>query len=121
MAELIERQLNLAPARTKISNHALSAILGEWARGKLTTVQALDALQVRGRERLTAAEQTEAQNIVNLVLNIPVAGSATAIADGRAQRALKIKEITDVFDAMDWGCTGYQTPAEIRAKLGIPA
>lgn len=120
MADLIERQLGLT-TRGKISTHALSAIMGEWARGKLTGAQALNALETRGRERLTAAEQAEAQAIVNLVLNIPVTGSAAAIADGKASRALKIKEFTDVFDAMDWGCPGYQTAAEVRAKLGISA
>lgn len=118
MADLIERQLGLTPRR-KIPNHALAAIMGEWARAKLTGAQALDALQIRLAERLTAAEQAEAQAIVSLVTSIPVSGSAAAIADGKASRALKITEITHVFDALDHGCAGYQTAAEVRAKLGI--
>lgn len=131
MAELIERLLvtdaNGAlffpepTTRTKIALHLLQAILAEWARGKITAAQALDALEAAGPPRLSAAEQTEAQNIVNLVTGIAVSGSAAAIADGKASRALKIKEIEDVLYAMEQRVPLYSTPAEVRSKLGIAA
>lgn len=127
MAELIEREMTngngepLAPSRGKIPIHVLQAVMAEWARGKITGAQALDALEAAALPRLTAAEQTEAQNIVNLVTNIPITGSAAAVADGKASRSLKIKEIEDVFYLMEIRAPLYSTPTEVRAKLGIPA
>jgi hypothetical protein len=119
MADLIERLMDLEPDRAKVPLHAFQAVLAEWSRGKLTAGQALDQLEAIAPPRLTANEQTEAQAIVTLVTSIPVTGSATAIADGRARRALKITEIADVFLCVDARLPAYDTPAEVRAKLGI--
>lgn len=123
MAELIEREMQEASAagRAKIPLHTLQAVLAEWARNKITNVQALDALEAAAPPRLNAAEVAEAQNIVNLVTNIAVSGSAAAIADGKASRSLKIKEIEDVLLLMETRSPLYSTPTEVRAKLGIVA
>lgn len=127
MAELIEREMTdasglpLLPGRAKVPLHLLQAVLAEWARGKITGVQALDVCEAAAPPRMTALEQAEAQNIVTLVTSIPVTGSAAAIADGKASRGLKIKEIEDVLYLMEQRVPLYSTPAEVRAKLGIPA
>lgn len=119
MAELIERLLQEVPGKDKIPVHALQACMGEQARGKLTVTEALDQLEFLAPPRLNAAEQAEVSAIVNLVTSIPVTGSQAAQADGRAQRALKVTEIDQVFLLMDSRAPGYDTAAEVRAKLGI--
>jgi hypothetical protein len=119
LAELIERLLEEVEGKAKIPLHAFQATLAEWARGKLTGAQALDQLEALAPPRLNAAEQAEAQAIVNLVTSIPISGTAAAIADGKASRALKIKEIDDVFLLMDNHAPAYDSAAEVRSKLGI--
>lgn len=144
MAELIEREMTdgngvpLIPGRAKIPIHLLQAVMAEWARSKITNVQALDALEAAAPPRLNAAEIAEAQNIVNLVTSIAVAAAPAALGnnptanalrdyalawgqrdEALAQRSLKIKEIEDVFYAMEQRAPLYSTPTEVRAKLGI--
>lgn len=118
---LYERLLGQDPARPKIPVHAFQSIAAEWARGKLTGAEANAAVAaVAGGVGLDAAEQADAQTLVGTVTSIPITGSATAIADGRARRALRVQEIDQVLLIADaGGVAGYTTAAEVKAKLGV--
>lgn len=118
---LIGRDENLQSVSNRIPAHLFIAVCGEWVRGKITASQANTIIQSLTGASLTAQDQTDALAIVNLVLSIPVSGSAANQADGRAQRALKLAEIEQVLYMADWrgGAPGYQRPSEVRAKLGL--
>lgn len=124
---LYQRLLGIDPANPKLPIHAFQSVCAEWARGKLTGAQANVIIgelcrvddTPGGVRPLTAAEQTEAQTLVNTVTSIPVTGSAAAIADGRAQRAMKVHEIDQVLLLADARAPGYSTEAELKAKLGV--
>lgn len=120
MADLIERLMGVHPTRSKIPVHQFQAIAAEWARGNFTGAQAQTAIEAVSGTPLSAAEQTEAQAIVNGFTSIPVTGSATAVADGRARRALRLAEIDQVFLLVDAQVPPYDNPAAVRTRLGLP-
>lgn len=114
MAELVERLMGLnTDGRRKLPVHQFQAIAAEWGRGTMTGAQATAALE------LSAAEASEAQAIVNTVTSIPITGSATAVADGRARRALRMLEIDQVLLIAERQLPPLDTPAAVRTRLGI--
>lgn len=102
----------------KIPVHGFQACLAEHARGKLTNAEAQAVIEALSGAPLSAAEAADAMAISALVTAIPVSGSATAQADGRARRAMKQLEIDAVFLLADARAPGYTTEAQLRAKLG---
>lgn len=123
------RLLGTDPVNPKIPIHAFQALAAEWARGNLTAAQANTIVGILCQvsnpdgsvtpKPLTAAEQTEAQTLVTTVTSIPITGSATAIADGRARRALRIQEIDQVLLLVDTKIAPYDTEAAIKTRLGV--
>lgn len=107
------------PVDNKIGVHAFQSTAAEWARGKLTQAQANAIVTAMTGVGLSASEQSEAQTLVNTVTSIPITGSATAIADGRARRALRVQEIDQVLLLADIRAPGYDTPTAVKAKLGV--
>jgi hypothetical protein len=120
MASLYERLMGAHPDRPKIPVHQFQSIAAEWARGNVTGPQANTYVEQVSGVSLDATEQQEAQDLVDTVLAIPVTGSATAIADGRARRALRIQEIDQVLLLAETRIAPYDTPAAVRARLGVP-
>ena len=104
---------------SKIPVHAFSALLREVARGRLTgalAVTELDALlpqddPANGRvaDPLRAADKTEANA---LLTSITSAGNGTA----QLNRA---GLIDDTFLLAERGAPAWNTPAKVRAKLGL--
>jgi hypothetical protein len=91
----------------KISVHAFSAIMAEFARTRLTGQQAQVAIDQVSGSPLTPAEVTEAQALVGTIT-----GSATA-------KLARAKEIDDVLMLAEHRVAQYDTPAELRARLGV--
>lgn len=96
---------------SKLPVHPTSALMREVARGRITGAQAvteLDAL-LPATDPLRPADKTEA----NLLLGqITSAGNVTAqlVVAGR---------IDDQFLLAESGAPGWNTPAKVRAKLGL--
>lgn len=92
----------------KIRLHGFNAVLAEFARGALTGAQANAAIdQLSKGGPLTASERTEAQTLVN-----SIAGSATA-------KLARAKEIDDVLILGEFAITQYDTPTEVKTRLGV--
>jgi hypothetical protein len=106
------RLLGTDPVNPKIPIHQFQALAAEWARGRITGAQANAGITQVSGAPLTAAEQTEAQALVNTV---PV-GTTTAIQAARAQRML---EIDQVFLLVDSRIAPYDNEAAIKARLGV--
>lgn len=114
MADLIERLMGVnTDGRRKLPVHQFQAIAAEWGRASMTGAQATAALE------LNANEQAEAQLLVNTVTSIPITGSATAIADGRARRALRMQEIDQVLLIAEAKIPPLNTAAAVRTRLGL--
>lgn len=117
---LYDRLMGLDLDRPKIPIHVFQSVAAEWARGKLTGVEANAVITaVCGGTGLDAQEQADAQTLVNTVTSIPVNGSAAQIADGRARRALRAQEIDQVLLIAETRPPGYSTAAEVKTKLGV--
>lgn len=111
---LYDRLLGIDGANPKIPVHQFQSIAAEWARGNMTGVQANAAIadpKCSGAP-LTAAEQTEAQTLVNTV---PV-GTTTAL---KADRALRLLEIEQVLNLVDLRLPPYDTVAAVKTRLGV--
>jgi lysozyme family protein len=115
MASLYERLMGAHPDRPKIPVHQFQSIAAEWARGNLTGPQALAYVEQLSGVTLDATEQAEAQDLVATVTAIP-----SGTAAGLAQRALRIQEIDQVLLLAETRIAPYDTPAAVRARLGVP-
>lgn len=91
----------------KIPIHAFSSILAEFARGRLTGAQANAAVELVSGMPLNAAEQTEAQALL-----ATITGSATA-------KLARAKEVDDVLILGEHQVVEYNTPTEVRIRLGV--
>lgn len=107
---LIERLMGIESP--KIPVHQFQSILAEWARGNMTGQQALDAVIFLSGSGLNAGEIAEAQTLVN---SVPT-GTTSLL---KAERALRIQEIDQVFLLVDIQCPPYNNPATVRTRLGI--
>jgi hypothetical protein len=101
----------------RISVHVFQAAAQLWVRGALTALQASDVIAANSGAPLDAGEQVEAQTLVATVTSIAITGSATAQADARARRALRMAEIDAVL--LLEGLPGFATPTEVKQKLGV--
>ena len=113
---LYERLMGVEDPRIPV--HQFQAAAAEWARGSITGAQANTLIAATGAP-LTGPEQTEAQALVNTVTSIPITGSATAQADGRARRALRMFEIDQVLMLAELRTAPYDTAAAVRTRLGV--
>lgn len=118
---LIERLMGWQPETfgPKIPVHSGQALLALWARGDITGAQAQTAINGLSGEALRAVDITEAQTLVATVTSISVAGSAAAIADGKATRALRLKKIDDILLVAEMRVVPFDTPSAVRTQLGI--
>jgi hypothetical protein len=118
---LIERLMGWQPETfgPKIPVHAGQALLNLWARGDVTGAEAQAGIAAVSGEALRPADVTEAQAIVALVTSIAIGGAQAAQADARARRALLAKKIDDVLLCAEAGMPPFDTPAAVRARLGI--
>lgn len=92
----------------KIRLHGFNAVMGEVARGRLTGAQANAAIDLLSKAGpLDASERTEAQTLV-----ASIAGSATA-------KLARAKEIEDVLMLAEAGVVQYDTPTEVKTRLGV--
>lgn len=104
---LYERLLGTEGA--KIPVHGFQAALAEFGRGKINGTQAQAIIESLSGEPLTPAEVTEAQTLLSTVTN---AGGATA-------KLARVKEIEDVLVLAEPLSPGYDTPAQVKTRLGV--
>jgi hypothetical protein len=109
---LIERLMGLDLNRTKIPIHQFQSIAAEWARGQITGAQANTGITTVAGQGLDAAEQAEAQALVNTIPS----GATTA---NKADRALRLSEIDQVLLLAEMRVPPYDTAAAVRARLGL--
>lgn len=107
MPGFVERFMGWQEQDAKIPVHAGQAILAEFARGNLTGAQAQAAVVAVSGAPLTAAEITEAQALI---------GSITGTA---AAKLARVSEIDHVLLLAEARAPGYDTPALVRARLGL--
>lgn len=93
------------PGVNRISAHMFQAVMGEFARGRLTGAQAQSIINTTSGEALDPAGVTEAQALL-----ATITGSASA-------KLARVKEIDDVLLLADVRAPGYSTAAEIRTRL----
>jgi hypothetical protein len=91
----------------KIPVHAFSAIIAEFGRGRLTGAQAQTAISDVSGSPLAASEITEAQTLL-----ATISGTTTA-------KLARVKEIDDVLMLGEFGISAYDTPTEIKTRLGV--
>lgn len=91
----------------KIPVHAFSAIMGEVARGRLTNAQAQAQIDGVSGAPLSPAEGQEALTLL---------GTITGTATAKLARA---KEIDDVLMLGELSAPLYDTPTEVKARLGV--
>jgi hypothetical protein len=114
---LVERLMGLAsdgvspapdddPTQGKIPVHAFFAAQSEIINGRMTVAG------VKNYLNMDAAAQTEYDS---LIATAPAGTTALALA----QKALFIESIHAVFMLAEIGAPGYDTPANVRSKLGI--
>lgn len=91
----------------KIPVHVFNAVFAEYARSQMTGGQAQAAVEAASGAPLTSAEALEAQALLTTVT-----GSATA-------RLARAKVIEDVLILGEHNTPGYQTPTQVRTRLGV--
>jgi hypothetical protein len=97
------------PSDDNLPSHQFSYAMREYARGKMTRAEVLAAVNAWLEGPLTAQEQTDSGLIADL---IDGAGSS-------ANKMMKAVEIGDVMGLAEMGAPGYQTRAELKAKIGF--
>jgi hypothetical protein len=92
----------------KIPVHAFVALLGEFARGRLTGAQVQTSLGSVSGSPLAADEVTTAQGLITYV-------------NGGGTAAVKLQRAGEVSDVLLLGESGaaYTTPAAMATRLGI--
>jgi len=91
----------------KIPVHAFQATLAEFGRGSLTGLQAEAVVASVSGLALTTGEKGEAQTLLATV-------TGTAV-----QKLARAKEIDDVLLLAELNATGYETPTQVKARLGV--
>lgn len=104
-AALVERIMGINGFQ-KISVHMFFALNNERINGRQTRQNVIDALG------LTGDDITEYDALAALAPS-----GATALAE--AQKTLFLESIHSIFILAEERVTGYSTPAEVRAKLGL--
>jgi hypothetical protein len=109
---LYERILGVDATNPKIPVHAFQALAAQWAKGKITSQQAQAGVTKISGAPLTAGEVTE---VNALVASVPTGTSSAQ----QAARALRMAEIDQILLLADAQIAPYDTPAGIRAGLGL--
>lgn len=91
----------------KIPLHQFASLLAEFGRGKLTGQQAQDAIVALTGAPLDAAGIAEATTLLQTIAGTAVAKLARAV------------EIQDVLILGEGRIVQYDTPAEIKVRLGV--
>lgn len=104
-AALVERLMG-EPGFAKISVHAFFAINNERIHGRQTRQNVIDALSLSG------ADITEYDTLAALAPS-----GSTALSE--AQKSLFLGSIHSVLLLAELKIAGYDTPALVRAKLGL--
>lgn len=91
----------------RVSVHGFTAIMREFARGRLTGAQAQAGIAAISGAPLLPSESAEAQTLVGTIT-----GNATA-------KLARASEIDDVLMLGEHQAPGYATPTEVRARLGV--
>jgi hypothetical protein len=104
---LYDRLLGVDAVSPKIGIHAFAATMAEFARGRITGAQAQAAITTFSGEPLTPAEVVEAQTLL-----ATITGSAVV-------KLARAKEIDDVLMMGENLVTEYDTPAKLKARLGV--
>jgi len=105
-AALVERLMGI-DGFVKITVHTFFALNNERIQGRQTRQNVIDALG------LTGADITEYDALAALAPS-----GSTALAE--AQKSLFLGSVHSVFLLAEERVAGYSTPAEVRAKLGLP-
>lgn len=95
------------PDRPKIPVHDFFAAGHELVMGRLTVAQIKTALSM---------DQSEQNEFDSLAALAPTGTSALATA----QKAQFVESVHSVFILAEGGYAGYDTPAGVRSKLGLP-
>jgi hypothetical protein len=109
---ILERDDSGNVVANKIPVHQLLAVIIEFKQGRLTADEASTIVNALTGAGLSTSERTE---LTTLVATIP-SGSTTANIASRAHRLLEIEHILGLGDTR---CPGYDTPTNIRSKLGV--
>ena len=105
-AALVERLMGM-PGFSRISVHTFYALNNERIAGRQTRQNVIDALE------LTGDDITEYDALAALAPT-----GTTALAE--AQKAHFLGQVHSVFLLAEVRIEGYDTPAAVRAKLGLP-
>ena len=103
---LYERLMGVDP-NPRIPIHYFISGLAEFGRGRITAAQAEAIVTQATGVPLTAAEVTEAQTLLGTI-----SGSAAA-------KLARAQEINDVLIIAEQQLAPYDTPAAVRARLGV--
>lgn len=103
---LYERLMGWTEEDVKISVHAFTALMREFARGRITGAQAQRGIESVSGEPLSPEAVTEAQSLL-----ASITGNATA-------KLARAGEIDDVLMLAEAGVPPYDTPSAVRARLG---
>jgi hypothetical protein len=104
---LYSRLLGIDATNPKIPLHGFSALMGEFARGRLTGAEAQAGVELISGAPLTPGEVTEAQTLL------------ATVTGTTAAKLLRAKEIEDVVMLGENRVVQYDTAAEIQARLGV--
>lgn len=102
---LYDRLMGLAEPRIPV--HYFSATMGEFARGRITGGQAQAIINAASGAPLSPSEVTEATTLLGTIT-----GSATV-------KIARAKEIDDVLMLAEQNFAPYDTPALVKARLGV--
>ena len=100
---LIERLMGLE--EPPVSEHRMFALMSEYARGKITLVEAETQLEIVG-DAPSIAELTSIYAYVNAGANV-------------GEKMDRAKELEYVFHLARWGMPKYATAALVRTRLGL--
>lgn len=108
---LVERLMGLTPTVNgpRIPVHEFQALAAQWSKGNITGAQAQTAVTFVSGQGLNAAEQTEAQAIVNTITSLPAA----------VDRFARMQNVDQVLLLASSQCPPFDTAAAVRAALGI--
>lgn len=109
---LYERIMGLEPGQ--MPGYMVQDILAEWATGNATLQQARNLFRKAGGDR--APTPTEESELQDLIATVPTGSTAQA----KAERALRMLEIARVLRLAEEGLPPLDTPAAVRARLGVP-
>lgn len=112
---LYERVLGITDAGDtnvpgRIPIHQFVAVMGEFARGRVTGAQAQAIVERVSGSPLTAGEAQEAQTLL---------GTVTGSTANKLARAKEIEDVLVIAERGRGGDPSYGTPSQVKARLGV--